>query len=101
MSFSFLLILAIKRRKGEKNLCWFSKNKKIFSYSNRSLLFSVQADLASSEDEDQSFSKVRIMLAVKHRLNVQLKKKKKFLHIWAAPLMAGPEKVDYATPAGN
>lgn len=74
MSFSFFLILAIKRRKGEKNLSWFSKNKKIFSYSNGSLLFSVRADLASSEERDQSFSKVRITLTVKHRLNVPLKK---------------------------
>lgn len=74
MSFSFLLILAIKRRKEKKNLCWFSKNKKIFSYSNMSL-FSVQADLASFENEDQSFSKVRIMLAIKHQLNDQLKRK--------------------------
>jgi len=35
----------------------------------------VQADLASSEEEDQSFSKVRITLAIKHRLNDQLKRK--------------------------
>lgn len=40
-----------------------------------SLLFSVRADLASSEDEDQSLSKVRIMLAIKHQLNDQLKRK--------------------------
>lgn len=38
-------------------------------------LFSVQADLAYFENEDQSFSKVRIMLAIKHQQNDQLKRK--------------------------